>query len=288
MTIAFLGTGLIGAGLVEAALGRGEQVTVWNRSLDKAQALAAKGARVAETPAGAVAGAARVHLALSDDAAVDGVLTQVAPRLAAGALVIDHTTTQPAGTAARAESCAARGIAFLHAPVFMSPALCREAKGMMLCAGPEAVFKQAEGALARMTGQVWYLGERADLAAVFKLFGNAMIIAVSAGLADVLSLAAAAKVAPEDALGLFDRFNPGESVPMRGARMAKGVYAPASFGLAMARKDVRLMLETAGDLPLAALPGIAARMDQVIAAGHGEEDMGVLAAEALARARAGA
>ncbi|WP_050435897.1 NAD(P)-dependent oxidoreductase [Chondromyces crocatus] len=285
MTIAFLGTGLIGAGLVEAALGRGEQVTVWNRSLDKAKALEAKGARVAESPAAAVRGATRVHLALSDDAAVNGVVELMRASLEPEALVIDHTTTQPEATAARAADCAQRGVALLHAPVFMSPAMCREAKGMMLCAGPEALFQKAEAWLGQMTGKVWYLGERSDLAAAYKLFGNAIIVTLSAGLSDVLSIAAAMKISPEDALGLFDRFNPGETIPLRGARMARGEFSQTSFALAMARKDVRLMLETAGDLPLAVLPGIAARMDQLIAAGRGEDDMGVMAVDALARAR---
>jgi hypothetical protein len=52
----------------------------------------------------------------------------------------------------------------------------------------------------------------------------------------------------------------------------------------MARKDVRLMLETSGSRPMAALPAIAARMDQLIAAGYGAEDASVLAIDAVPRA----
>lgn len=284
--LAFLGTGLIGAGMVEAALSRGEQVVVWNRSLDKARALEAAGARVAATPAEAAGGAARVHLALSDDAVVDAVLAEAAPGIGPGVLVIDHSTTSPAGTAARAAACEGRGVAFLHAPVFMSPAICRKAQGLMLCAGPRARFEAAEPALARMTGEVWWLGERPDLAAVYKLFGNAMIATIVGGLSDVFSMAAAQGIRPEDALALFGKFNPAGTVQLRGARMAQGDFAP-SFALTMARKDVRLMLEAAGDLPLAVLPGMAARMDQLIAGGHGEEDLAVLATDAVARARRG-
>ncbi|TRZ66142.1 MAG: NAD(P)-dependent oxidoreductase, partial [Rhodocyclaceae bacterium] len=57
-----------------------------------------------------------------------------------------------------------------------------------------------------------------------------------------------------------------------------------SFELAMARKDVRLMLETTGNRPMAALPAVASRMDQLIAAGHGAEDASILAVDAVARA----
>ncbi|HSN99132.1 MAG TPA: NAD(P)-binding domain-containing protein [Candidatus Nanopelagicales bacterium] len=283
MAIAFLGAGMMGAGMVEAALARGEQVTVWNRTLEKARPLTEKGARLATTPAEAAAGAERVHIMLSDDGVVDGALEPAAPGIGREALVIDHTTTSPAGTAARAAACEARGVGFLHAPVFMSPAMCRDAKGLMLCAGPKARFDRAEPALAKMTGQVWWVGERSDLAASYKLFGNAMLITICGGLADVFSMAAHLGIPPADALGLFAKFNPAGVIQARGSWMAKGQFSPASFELSMARKDVRLMLESAGDLPLSALPGIAARMDALLAEGRGAEDLAVLAADAIGK-----
>ncbi|HEX6244856.1 MAG TPA: NAD(P)-binding domain-containing protein, partial [Polyangiales bacterium] len=113
--IAFLGLGLLGGNFVRAALRRGEQVQVWNRTPDKARALAPLGALVCEQPEDAVRGATRVHLVLSDDAAVDEVLERARPGLAAGAQIIDHTTTSPAGTRARVERLQAEGFSFLHA-----------------------------------------------------------------------------------------------------------------------------------------------------------------------------
>src|SRR3954463_4002402 len=101
--IAFLGTGLLGSGLIEAAAKRGDSVTVWNRTADKARALEQFGVRVANTPADAVRGAARVHLVLKDDAVVDEVVAALRPGLDADAIIIDHTTTQPALTAERAK-----------------------------------------------------------------------------------------------------------------------------------------------------------------------------------------
>jgi 3-hydroxyisobutyrate dehydrogenase-like beta-hydroxyacid dehydrogenase len=71
-------------------------------------------------------------------------------------------------------------------------------------------------------------------------------------------------------------------VAMRGGGMAQGNFTP-SFELAMARKDFGLMLEAAGGRPLAVLPGIAARMDELIAAGHGADDVTILAKDAVAR-----
>ncbi|MGO8997768.1 MAG: NAD(P)-binding domain-containing protein [Polyangiaceae bacterium] len=134
-TIAFLGTGLMGAALAEAAARRGEQVRAWNRTAAKAKALEAFGVTACATPAEAVRGVERVHLMLSDDAAVDATLAEVIDGISA-AVVVDHSTTSPAGTSARAAKLEGRGVAFVHAPVFMSPAMCREARGVMLAAAP--------------------------------------------------------------------------------------------------------------------------------------------------------
>jgi len=281
--IAFLGTGLLGGAFAEAAAKRGDTVTAWNRSMDKVQALAAYGVKAAATPADAVRGATRVHLVLKDDAVVDEVIAAARLNLAAGAVIIDHTTTLPVLTAARAERLAELGVAYLHCPVFMGPPAARNAQGSMMVAGPIELFERVKTELAAMTGRLEYLGERADLAAVNKLFGNALIIGVSAVLADILTLAQAGGVDGQDAIKLLGLLDVNGMVAVRGANMAKGHFDSPSFELAMARKDVRLMLETAGARPLAALPAIAARMDQLIAAGHGARDASVVALDAVSR-----
>jgi 3-hydroxyisobutyrate dehydrogenase len=277
--IAFLGTGLLGSAFAEGAAKRGDTVTAWNRSPDKVQALAQFGVKAAATPAEAVRGASRVHLVLKDDAVVEEVISAARPGLSPEAILIDHTTTLPASTAERAQRLQAAGLKYLHCPVFMGPPAARNAQGSMMVAGPKALFEDVKADLARMTGRLEYMGERTDLAAVNKLFGNAMIIGVSAMLADILSMARASGVDGGDAIKLLGFLDLNAMVSGRGANMAKGNFAP-SFELAMARKDVRLMIETAGDRPLAALPAIAARMDQLIAAGHGAKDASVLGIDA--------
>jgi 3-hydroxyisobutyrate dehydrogenase len=71
-------------------------------------------------------------------------------------------------------------------------------------------------------------------------------------------------------------------IDVRGKKMASGDFT-SSFDLKMARKDVRLMLETAaaGGAKLEILPQIAKRMDALIAQGYGERDVGVLAIDAV-------
>jgi 3-hydroxyisobutyrate dehydrogenase len=275
-SIALLGTGLLGSGMVRHFLTTGAPVTVWNRTASKATALEADGARAAATPARAVAGADHIHLVLPDDDVVDGILEQIGPALSRGAIVIDHSTTLPEGTRARFTRMAARGVRFLHAPVFMSPQMATEGTGLMLVSGPAAEFDEVRGELEGMTGEVWNLGERPDLAAAYKLFGNCMLFAISGGLADVMSMARANAIDPLEALSVFAKFQAGNIINVRGPRMARGDVTPPSFEVAMARKDVRLMMAAAKSEPLVTLPAIAQRMDDVIANGGGNLDLAAI------------
>jgi 3-hydroxyisobutyrate dehydrogenase len=280
MDVAFIGTGLLGSGMVEAMLARGNSVTVWNRTASKARALERFGAKVAPTAEAAAAAGDHVHMALPDDAVVDDVLQRCRPHLRQGAVVIDHSTTSPAGTKARVPRLNGSGTKFVHAPVFMSPQMTRESKGIMLVSGPSAVFEDARRELAKMTGDVWYLGERPDLAAAYKIFGNSMLFVVAAGISDVFAMAKNLGIAPQDALSVFSRFNAGSVIPSRGEKMARRDFS-ATFELTMARKDIRLMIEAADGQPLTVLGAIAKRMDEAIAKGHGQDDLGAIAADVV-------
>jgi 3-hydroxyisobutyrate dehydrogenase len=279
--IAFLGAGLLGAAMIERFLRGGTEVCVWNRTPGRLEPLLALGASAAATPREALAGASRLHLALRDDASVDTVLDACGDALP-GVLVVDHTTVTPEGARARAVRLAGRGVAFLHAPVFMGPSAARAGGGAMLVSGPGPLYAQARDALAGMTGRVVHLGEAPHLAAALKLVGNAMIIGINAALADALAVAVGAGVPPEQAMTLFDTFDPCGTIAGRGRAMAAGDYR-ASFELVMARKDVQLMLDTAasgGQVPHL-LPAIARRMDDLIGAGFGSHDFAVLAVDTI-------
>ena len=281
--IAYLGTGLLGSGFVRALLARGESVHVWNRSRDKALVLAQHGARVFDDPADAVRGAERIHVTLSDDAAVDEVLERARAGFAPAVTLVDHTTTSPSLTQARAARWEERGVAFLHAPVFMGPANALAGTGVMLASGPRARFDALAPYLEPMTGTLVYLGPDASRAAGIKLLGNHFLVVMGAALIDTLALAKALGIPQDEVAHLFEVFNPGAMVPARLARIRAADYANPSWNLAMARKDVRLMTEAvdAAGMTLDALPGIALAMDAAIAKGHAAEDWSVIAAGAL-------
>lgn len=271
-TIALLGTGLLGSGMVENLLRKGHPVRIWNRTRDKLAPLVKLGAVAAADPASAVRGAARVHLVLAEDTAVDAVIAALRPGLAADVPVVDHSTNLPVRVAARFAALRAAGVRYVPAPVFMSPANAREASGLMLLAGPQPDADALQPELAPMTGKIWYTGERPDLAAVYKLAGNSLFFVLAGAMHDVLAMGKGNDVAPELLLKLFDVFKPGSAVPFLGQRVIAAGDGPASFELAMARKDARLMQETAGDHRLLVLPAIVAAMDAAIARGLGAAD----------------
>jgi 3-hydroxyisobutyrate dehydrogenase len=272
--IAVLGTGLLGSGFTRALLKRGEQVAVWNRTAAKAKALEADGARACADPAEAVRGATRVHLVLSDDAAVDGVLA--AARVGRDTLVFDHSTTSTAGARART---ARTDVTYMHAPVFMGPQNAAESTGLMLISGDRARVETAKPLLAPMTGKLVDLGARVDAAAAFKLLGNLFLMALTTGCAEMVGLAKAMGVPAADVAALFEHFNPGQTILARFRRMIDGHYDQPSWELAMARKDARLMQAEAdgAGVALGILPAIATWMDATLADGHGNDDWTVIA-----------
>jgi 3-hydroxyisobutyrate dehydrogenase-like beta-hydroxyacid dehydrogenase len=112
-----------------------------------------------------------------------------------------------------------------------------------------------------------------------------MIFAVVGGLTDVFEMGASLGVDARDVMQLFSRFKPAGTIDFRGPKMANLDFR-ASFELVMARKDMRLMLEAAGpEAHLSVLPALAARMDASLAKGQSQEDMAVIARDAVVRSR---
>lgn len=277
--ITILGTGLLGSGFARALLRRRQRVRVWNRTIERAQPLAADGAEVVPDVTEAVRGIDRIHLVLSDDTAVDSVLAAAAQGLGPGTLVLDHTTTSPGGALERTARWRERGVTYLHAPVFMGPQNALDATGLMLVSGDRELVARVTPLLAPMTGKVVDLGPRVDRAAAFKLIGNLLLMAFTAGFTDMIALGKAMGIAPDEIGTLLQHFNPGASLPARFKRMTDAAYDQPSWDLAMARKDARLMQAEAdrAGLALAILPELARRMDEMIARGYGEADWTVVA-----------
>jgi len=213
----------------------------------------------------------------ADDASVDSVLEPLADAIPLSTWIIDHTTTAPTPTTERIARWAKRGKVFIHAPVFISPVNTREGTGIMLVSGDQTQIAAVMPELETMTGRVVNLGPKPG-AAAFKLFGNMTLIGMMGVVADVVRLANAVGFPPADAVALYKQFNLGELLPARAAKVASGPYGPPSLTVAMARKDVRLMIDEAKrhDVALVVMPSVAALYDAAIA--RGEDDRDTIAA----------
>lgn len=268
---------MLGSGFVEAFRRRGLNVRVWNRTFDRAKALERFGAVAIESAAETARGADLVHLCVRDDAAVDAILAATAHAIAPGTPVIDHTTVLPAGVPDRRDRMTQRGFEFLHAPVFMGPPNAADATGLMLASGDRDRFERLRPFLEPMTGKVWYAGERAQDAAIFKLMGNAMILAIIGGLNDMFTIAEQNGLTRAQAYELFSHYDPSGQVHGRGKRMAAGDYEP-TWTLETAHKDADLMLRSVDGARIPVIGSVAAELADAMRSGLGLKDLAAIAA----------
>lgn len=249
-TIAFLGTGLMGAPMARRLLDAGFAVTVWNRDPTKAQALAKDGAVVAETPALAAKGAAAAFTMLSDGKAVEDVLFEqgVSEALPQNATVIDCSSIAPAQARDHAARLAARGIRHLDAPV--SGGVVGAAAGTLaiMAGGDGALITELADVFAPL-GRVTHVGP-SGTGQLAKL-GNQQIVAVTIGaIAEAMMLVQAGGGSPEAfRRAIRGGFAESRILDIHGQRMVSrefGHAGPSKLQL----KDLNNILAVAEDLSL--------------------------------------
>jgi 3-hydroxyisobutyrate dehydrogenase-like beta-hydroxyacid dehydrogenase len=148
--ITFLGIGLMGKPMASHLLKAGYRVTVWNRSSAKAEALVPLGAQHEQTPEDAVRHADIIITMLEDGAIVADVLQQAMSGLRAGALVIDMSSTRQSEAKSLNENLAARGVAFMDAPVSGGVVGAEAGTLAIMAGGSVSDFAKAEAVLKLM------------------------------------------------------------------------------------------------------------------------------------------
>lgn len=287
-TIAFCGIGLMGAPMAGRLRKAGHLVRVWNRTPAKAEKWAQEGGVACRTPADAADPASELHLMLANDDAVDRALFDgdgALETLSKGSLVVDHSTVSMIATASRAERIKSGGWRYLHGPVLAGPTNVANGEGLMIVAGDRSVYDSSKSTLEQIISRQWYVGEAEQDAASFKLMANSMLVNITQALAEFFALGRACGIAPERALQLFDQFDPGRTIHIRGPRMAHGDYTPA-FQASMAAKDVDLMLQAArqGGADVPTLELVLHRLLRLIKSGRGDLDLSALGLVAVAPA----
>ncbi|QDY71584.1 NAD(P)-dependent oxidoreductase [Qingshengfaniella alkalisoli] len=179
-SIAFLGTGLMGAPMARRLLAAGYAVTVWNRNPTKAEALVLDGATLAATPATAVEDADVVFTMLSDGPAVEDVLflQKVAGSLAEGTIFVDTSSIAPAIARDHAKRLAKLGVRHIDAPVSGGVVGANEGSLAIMAGGDETDVKALSDVFAAL-GRVTYVGP-SGAGQICKL-ANQQIVATTIG-----------------------------------------------------------------------------------------------------------
>jgi len=274
-TVALLGTGIMGAAMARNLLGAGMEVRAWNRSTEKAEPLADDGATVVEDPAEAARGADFLLTMLADADAIEEVVGDgVLPALAEGAVWLQMSTVGERGRAMLARRAAENGVAFVDAPVLGTKAPAEQGQLVVLASGPEPVREKCEPVFGAVGGKTVWLGEAGE-GSRLKLVVNNWIVGLLGVLAETIAFARATGVEPQKFLETIE----GGPLGLPYAQIKGGMMIdedfPTSFSVRLARKDAALVLEAAGarDLDMVVASAVAARFDEAIGAGHGEEDM---------------
>jgi 3-hydroxyisobutyrate dehydrogenase-like beta-hydroxyacid dehydrogenase len=263
VSVAVVGTGRMGSAMARSLARGGASLTLSNRSLDRAEALAGElGASVAATPAEAAAASEITITMLADGDAVratwdgpDGLLAGAK----AGGVLVDMSTVPPDTLAPFVEMAHGRGAGIIDAPVSGSVTLAETGQLTVMAGGSAADLERARPALDMVAKQVTHVGPLGSGAAL-KLAVNTLIFAINNSLSEALVLAEEAGIDRATAYEVFASSAAGG--PFVGYKRDAFVTpdgAPVAFSLDLAAKDLRLILDLAERL---GVPMAQARVNQ--------------------------
>jgi 3-hydroxyisobutyrate dehydrogenase len=242
MRVTLLGTGTMGVGMARSLLRAGHQVTVWNRSTEKARPLADDGAIVADSPAAAVRDAEAVVTMLFDTDAVLAVVAGTAGSWQPHAIWVQASTIGLDGTARAAAWADKHGIAFVDAPVLGTRNPAAEGKLVVLASGEAALRERAQPVFDAIGGRTVWAGDSPGAASALKLAANAYVATLNAAVGQSVALAGALGLSPTMFLDAI-RGGPVDSpyAQAKGAMMIGGEFDDAQFAVAGVTKDVGLV-----------------------------------------------
>jgi 3-hydroxyisobutyrate dehydrogenase len=278
-TLGFLGTGIMGAPMSRNCASAGLDVRAWNRTPEKARALADAGVTPVDSPAEAVRGADAVVTMLTDGAAVEAVMAGDGGALAAmddDAVWLQMSTVGIAATERLAALARERGVGYVDAPVVGTRQPAEAGELLVLASGPEGVRDRAAPVFDAVGRATRWVGDEPGPASRLKLVFNGWLVSLIESLSETLAFSRAMGIPPEEFLEAID--GSPMNVPyaqIKGRAMAKMDFSKVAFPLRLAHKDARLVLEAAEaeslDLPL--MRTAEAQFARAEADGHGDEDL---------------
>ena len=281
--VAVLGAGTMAGAMVGTLRRAGYDVTVWNRTLSRAEALAETyGAATATTAASAIRDAEVVLSSLADDEAV--LATYLGDDGAANAtgadqIVLEMSTIAPETSRRVGQAVAATGAAFLDAPVSGSVPTVEKGELTIMVGGDAAALERARPVLDALAAKVFHVGVLGAGATV-KLAVNALVHAIDVGLSEALVLAEKAGV---DRSAAYDVFAAGAAaapfVLYKRPAFEDPDNAPVTFTLDLMAKDLDLILSLARevDAPMGQAERNREVVEQALVGGFSGRDMSSVA-----------
>lgn len=277
MDTGFLGVGRMSAPLITNLLADGHAVRVWNRTAAKAQALADAGATVVAEPAAAAQPGGLLISCLADDAALDAVFADgaVLEALGTGGVHVSTSTISAACAARHAAAHAARGVAYVAAPICGRPEAVAGRLQSHLVAGEPAAKARAVALLDPLARRVFDFGEEPERANVAKINFNFLIASAVEAMAEAfaviekqgLDVQAFYEMVIGTAFGcpLYEGY---------GRLIAEQGWDEPGFTLALGLKDVKLAAQTAADCGARMRLGelLLERFESAVASGLGDKD----------------
>ena len=279
-TVGWIGTGRMGAAMASRLARAGEDVTVWNRTRAKAEALVDSGCKVADTIAD-LRGLDVVFTMVSTSADLEQVLVGEDGLLAdpdrVPGVVVDCSTIDDETSQAMRAACAARGVGFLAAPVSGNGKVVAAGRLTLVVSGPEQTWLEVAPLLNHLGQGATYVGE-GDLARLVKICHNVMLGVVTQCLAEITVLAEKGGVPRAAFLEFLNNSVLGSTFTRyKSPAFVHLDYTP-TFTPVLLRKDFDLGFAAGHDLdvPMPVAAAAAAAVQAAVSTGRVDEDFAIL------------
>jgi 3-hydroxyisobutyrate dehydrogenase-like beta-hydroxyacid dehydrogenase len=260
MKVGFIGLGRMGAGMAASLLKAGHQVTVYNRTRSRMDALVKNGAVAASSISDACGGDAVITM-LADDAAVEGVVygdRGILASLRKGAVHVSSSTISVALSGRLTDDHRGAGQRFVAAPVFGRPDVAAAGQLAVITAGDSRAIADVTPALDAIGRRTFVVAGEPKAANLVKLSGNFLIASVIESLGEAMALVGKNGIDRKQYLEVLTATLFGAPIyETYGKLIADQTFEPAGFAAPLGYKDIRLVLAAADDLrvpmPLASL-----------------------------------
>jgi 3-hydroxyisobutyrate dehydrogenase-like beta-hydroxyacid dehydrogenase len=271
--VGLIGLGNMGTAIAERLLGAGYELVVHNRTLEKAEALGARGAAVAKTSADLAEQVDVVLTSLSDDEAFEAVAADVVAAARPGTVLVDMSTVSLAASARVASLAEAASVAYLRAPVSGNPTVVRAGNLSVIVSGARETLERVEPVIRAIGPTVHHVGDE-EQARIVKLAINLMIAGLAQLMSEALVLGEAAGVSRAALLEVMGSSAVGAPfVKYKTDALLREDFS-ATFTTALMEKDIDLALGAAEEVgvELPVTGEMKALLRATIDAGYADHD----------------